>query len=203
MSDYEASENETENESMAASYHYDDDEDDLNDDDELMDEFDDAPVTRDADVRRSYTVGFEVRTSEDLARVQQTEADDVGAVLGVSTEAAATLLRFFRWRKDRLLEDYYGNPDSDALLKRAGVVLTHSENSVAEDFECPVCFDVDCPVAQLKCAHAFCTACYARYLSGRITEEGESRRIQCPDASCSVIVDEKTVETLVDPKVFE
>ncbi|ORY40976.1 hypothetical protein BCR33DRAFT_719081 [Rhizoclosmatium globosum] len=190
MSDYEASENETENESMAASYHYDDDEDDLNDD-ELMDEFDDAPVTRDADVRRSYTVAFEVRTSEDLARVQQTEADDVGAVLGVSTEAAATLLRFFRWRKDRLLEDYYGNPDSDALLKRA------------EDFECPVCFDVDCPVAQLKCAHAFCTACYARYLSGRITEEGESRRIQCPDASCSVIVDEKTVETLVDPKVFE
>jgi len=36
-----------------------------------------------------------------------------------------------------------------------------------------------------------------------VTEEGESRRIECMAGDCNVIVDEKTVELLVPPDILQ
>jgi ariadne-1 len=43
-----------------------------------------------------------------------------------------------------------------------------------------------------------CKDCYAQYVSAKVNDEGESRRIQCMGSKCHTIVDEKTLELLVD-----
>jgi ariadne-1 len=47
-----------------------------------------------------------------------------------------------------------------------------------------------------------CKDCYSQYLTSKIVDEGESRRIQCMANDCKVIVDEKTVELLVSPDIL-
>lgn len=47
-----------------------------------------------------------------------------------------------------------------------------------------------------------CKECYSEYVTNKIVDEGESRRIQCMGSNCHVIVDEKTIELLVAPDVF-
>lgn len=48
-----------------------------------------------------------------------------------------------------------------------------------------------------------CKACYCHYLTSKIVDEGESRRIECMGKDCHVIVDEKTVELLVPPDILD
>ena len=48
-----------------------------------------------------------------------------------------------------------------------------------------------------------CKPCYAQYVTSKIVDEGESRRIQCMGSKCNVIVDENTVGLLVEPDVLE
>lgn len=55
----------------------------------------------------------------------------------------------------------------------------------------------------LACAHRFCVDCYRTYLEQKIKFEGESRRIQCMEEKCNLIVDEKTVGLVVNNDVFE
>lgn len=55
----------------------------------------------------------------------------------------------------------------------------------------------------LACDHRFCTECYSNYLEQKIKSEGESRRIQCMEGKCNLVVDEKTVGLLVAPELFE
>lgn len=49
---------------------------------------------------------------------------------------------------------------------------------------------------------AVCKDCYSHYISSKVTDEGESRRIECMANDCNVIVDEKTVELLVPPDIL-
>jgi len=47
-----------------------------------------------------------------------------------------------------------------------------------------------------------CKECYSHYIQSKVVDEGESRRIQCMGKNCNVIVDEKTVELLVNPEIL-
>lgn len=57
--------------------------------------------------------------------------------------------------------------------------------------------------AALACMHRFCVDCYKTYLEQKIKFEGESRRIQCMEEKCNIIMDEKTLSLVVDKPVFE
>ncbi|KAJ3072580.1 hypothetical protein HDU98_003354 [Podochytrium sp. JEL0797] len=158
---------------------------------------------------KAFDVAFESLSVEGLLGRQQRDVASVSGVLGVSSATAATLLRFYKFRHERLLEDFYGGGQA-ALLKNAGVVLEARPSS--KEFECEVCFATEGEGegegegdkrTALKCQHQVCSDCYKMYLDGKINEQGESRRIQCPDANCNVIVDEETVEKLVDKVTFE
>jgi ariadne-1 len=71
-------------------------------------------------------------------------------------------------------------------------------------FCCDICCDdeEDLKALFLPCEHGFCEGCYTQYLTQKITDEGESRRITCP-ASCSFIIGEKVVQSLVSEKLFQ
>ncbi|KAI9326874.1 hypothetical protein BDR26DRAFT_809226 [Obelidium mucronatum] len=146
---------------------------------------------------------FAVLSEAQLRQSLHDAARDVAGVLGIAPSLAAVLLRFFRGNKDRLLEDYYAK-DASQLLEQAGVrVSAAGASAPPAAFECQICYD-DTPTekAALNCNHAFCKSCYSQYLHTKIVDEGEAARIQCPDSKCHVLVDEESVEGIVDPSVF-
>lgn len=74
-------------------------------------------------------------------------------------------------------------------------------------FECPVCCidyspsEVASETFALGCEHRFCKGCWTEYLTGKITQEGESGRVQCMESGCGRIVREEVVDDLMPPKV--
>ncbi|KAI9333786.1 hypothetical protein DFJ73DRAFT_853732 [Zopfochytrium polystomum] len=185
------------------------DENDLDDgEDEASDEGGEdntffAPVVPDKDVKKPYEVDFIVHSSQAISSFQQDEVKHVAGILGCLEQHAATLLRYFRWNKERLIERYMDSP-ADVCAK-AGVILDSSKQprfTAVSGFECPICYD-DTPGLEtlaLSCGHRFCRNCTVRYLTQKIAEEGESRRIMCLESTCKVIVDEKTVALVVSAK---
>lgn len=47
-----------------------------------------------------------------------------------------------------------------------------------------------------------CKECYSHYVTSKIMDESESRRIQCMGSDCNTIVDEKTIELLVSKETL-
>ncbi|KAJ3165249.1 hypothetical protein HDU88_004334 [Geranomyces variabilis] len=164
------------------------------------------PVVADRDIKKGYQVDFKVHSIDDIVAFQTQEVAHVAGILGCRPEHAATLLRAFKWNKERLIERYMENPED--VANQAGVVMDADKQAVfsksADGFECQICYtdDDDLDTVALHCGHRFHTDCYAHYLQQKICEEGESRRIQCCQSKCTAIVDEATIEKVVPPDVL-
>jgi ariadne-1 len=141
------------------------------------------------------------------------------------------LLRHFGWNKEKLIEKYMDMPEKVNL--DAGVQEDPSRPKLMalQDYTCDICFrstsDMVTPAASsskgkgrgaaksqpmtpptiqtlaLACGHRFCTECYNSYLDQKIKLEGESRRIQCMEEKCNLVMDEKTVGLVISPELFE
>ncbi|KAJ3330632.1 hypothetical protein HDU76_005216 [Blyttiomyces sp. JEL0837] len=165
-----------------------------------------APVVAEKDIRKPYEVEFQCHSTQDISNFQAKEVRHVAGILGCLEQHAATLLRYFRWNKERLIERYMDSPEE--VCAAAGVVVDSSKQPKlipVDGFECGICCN-DEPgllTLALSCGHRFCEGCYTRYLTQKVREEGESRRIQCLDSQCKVIVDEKTVELAVDKETHQ
>jgi ariadne-1 len=141
---------------------------------------------------------------EDIQHTQETQIGNVAAVCDINSAQAAILLRHHRWNREKVIEAYMDDPSR--TLAKAGIVSesgVHKIQSI-EGFECQICFDDDNVKSYaLQCRHRACTVCWNTYLTKKIKEEGESSKIQCLFDKCHVVIDEKTVELLVDPPVFQ
>src|SRR5579859_6368342 len=98
--------------------------------------------------------------------------------------------------------------DSVEVLNQAGVITENSKApkfSRISGFVCDICCDdaKNLDTLSLSCNHRFCRNCYEHYLTQKIKEEGESRRILCMASNCNVIMDEKTVELVVKPDIHK
>lgn len=152
----------------------------------------------------SYQIEFSVHSPQDIIDNQQKEVTHVVGILGIRQEHAATLLRHFRWNKERLIEKYMDDPE--AVLQAAGVSTDSTQKTritVVPSFMCDICCNDEegMQTLALSCKHRFCRDCYEQYITLKIKEEGESRRIQCMKEDCTVVVDEKTVSGIVSDDV--
>ena len=187
----------------------DDDDEEMDYDEDDSDEYDDdnssfAPVIADKDRLKPYEVEYIVHSMDDILKFQKKEVSHVSALIGCASEHAATLLRHFRWNKERLVEQYMEKPE--AVTHESGVILDSSKQPkfvAVSGFMCDICCNDEPGLLTLamSCNHRFCRDCYEHYLTQKIAEEGESRRIQCPASGCKVVVDEKTVEMVVKEAV--
>ncbi|KAJ3046457.1 E3 ubiquitin-protein ligase arih2, partial [Rhizophlyctis rosea] len=171
------------------------DSDDYEDDNSSL-----APVIPDKDRLKLWAVEFIVRSMDDILKFQHKEVSHVSALVGCPPEHTATLLRHFRWNKVRLVEQYMEKPE--AVAHESGVILDSSKQPkfvAVPGFMCDICCNDEVGILTLamSCNHRFCRDCYEHYLTQKIAEEGEIRRIQCPALGCKVVVDEKTVEMVV------
>ncbi|CAJ0846743.1 13545_t:CDS:2 [Entrophospora sp. SA101] len=171
----------------------DDIEDEYVDEDEVDLNF--SEVVPEKERKKSYQVEFKVHSIENIVKNQEDEISHVSNILGIQKQHAATLLRHFRWNKERLIERYM--EEEKAVLKSAGVITDINKAPKfmrSRSFTCDVCCnDDDLNTIALSCDHRFCKDCYEHYLTQKIKEEGESRRISCMANKCNVIVDETTV----------
>ncbi len=175
------------------------------DDDDEEEDFVFDPVVPTNSTKKSYEVDHKPLSLDDLKQILSTETTHVSNILGCPPATAATLLRYFKWNKERLVEEYV--EDSERISKDAGVVIEGKQPELVrvEDFCCDICCNDDplLDTLALSCDHRFCIDCYENYLNMKITEEGESRHIKCPASDCKVVVDEKTVELIVKPTVLQ
>ncbi|CAO1621157.1 unnamed protein product [Jaminaea pallidilutea] len=175
---------------------------------------DDDAFTQDVGTSKTGNKAWEVeyvcRTLADLQQQQGKEIDHVASMFVVKDTDAAILLRHYGWNKERLIERYMDDPD--AVKVQAGVIddPTRPKLQKSRDFTCSVCYtsteDEDSGVLEtlaLGCGHRFCKDCYQAYVEQKVREEGESRRVQCMQEKCKLVLDEKTVKLLVPPATYE
>ncbi|KAL7338331.1 RING finger domain-containing protein, partial [Rhodotorula toruloides] len=149
-------------------------------------------------------VEYKVLSLKQLEEEQRRAIEYVEDMLKLKPESAATLLRYFNWKKEKLIEAYM--EDAEVTLEKAGIREGGAQPRLkrVRGFVCDVCYDNETKeTLALTCDHRFCKACYCHYLTSKIIDEGESRRIECMGKDCHVIVDEKTVELLVPPDILD
>lgn len=136
----------------------------------------------------------------DIDREQLVQVDEVSAILGLPPESAAILLRYGRWKQEKLIEGYMEHPDE--TLEEAGLGTNFegtAKTEVVDDFMCEICCEEGpgLETYAMRCGHRFCVDCYRHYLGQKIKEEGEAARIECPGEGCNRIVDSKSLDLLV------
>jgi ariadne-1 len=149
-------------------------------------------------------VGYKVYSPADIQHQMDEMMDEVNMILEMRKEDAAILLRYFRWNKERLMEDYMDKPNK--VLEAAGMGLGNSGSArleVVPGFMCDICCDDEegLETFAMKCGHRYCVDCYRHYLTQKIREEGEAARIECPSEGCSRIIDAHSLDVLVSPEL--
>ncbi|CAO3690383.1 unnamed protein product [Rhizopus stolonifer] len=162
-----------------------------------MSDFEEEDVFPETQQKKTHKTEYQVLSPDNLKTKQDGEITQVSTILGLSSQDSATLLRHFRWNKERLFEQYMDSPEK--IIKQSGLSFPQQRQQQEEEneFICDICCDQVDQSIGLSCGHRFCQACYTQYIQQKIGE-GESRRIECPESDCRLIVDQKTVELLVD-----
>lgn len=148
----------------------------------------------------AHIVPFKVFEPADIQKQQDDMIAEVNMILNMSKEDAAIMLRYFRWNKERLIEDYMDRPDT--VLENAGLESNTSDPPKLEavpGFVCDICCEDEAGLQTfaMKCGHRYCVDCYRQYLTQKIREEGEAARIQCPSDGCGRILDSRSLDILV------
>lgn len=169
------------------------------------DEEPDVGFSQDKDIikpaKLPYEVDFKVLSPSEIQSSQDRQIGEVSAIIEQPPEAAVILLRYLKWNKERLIDNYMDKPDK--LLKDAGLGTGAEQvvkTKMVKGFVCDICCE-DAPGLQtyaLRCKHRYCVDCYRTYLTQKIKDEGEAARIQCPTTGCNRIVDVKSLEMLID-----
>ncbi|KAI1438084.1 RING-5 [Xylaria sp. CBS 124048] len=187
----------------------DDTDNDLSAADEDFDGFGDQPDDEPSDSsyksdrkKSSFDVSSTVFEPDDIQRQQNEMIDEVNLILEMGEDDAAIMLRYFRWNKERLIDDYMENPAK--VLDAAGLGPGSTEPAKLESmpgFMCDICCEdkMGLLTFALKCGHRYCADCYRQYLGQKIREEGEAARIQCPGNGCHRIIDSRSLNLLVTP----
>merc|ERR1711977_232283 len=91
--------------------------------------------------KKAYEVDFNVYSPEDIQAQQDRQVAEVATLLEQPTEQTAILLRFMRWNKERLIEQYMDNQEE--VLDKAGLGADMSSNlprlEAIDGFMCDIC----------------------------------------------------------------
>lgn len=133
-------------------------------------------------------VQYKYHTTKELAEKLGAQTENIANVLALTEDQALTLLQFYSWNSERLMEEYMD--DADRVKSNAGVVENNSHSDsrykkyLDEDFMCYICCEDKKESYQLACGHEYCLDCYKRYVHDKITL---GKVIKCP--SCDVALD--------------
>jgi ariadne-1 len=151
--------------------------------------------------KHAYEVDYKVYHPDQIQAHQDEQVKEVSSILGQPPENTAILLRYSRWNKERLIEDYMDN--TEKMLESAGLGEDIATNpprlEKVPGFVCDICCEEGpgLETFAMKCGHRFCVDCYRHYLRTKVKDEGEAARIRCPGDGCNRIVDSKSIKLLL------
>jgi len=150
-----------------------------------------------------YEVDFKVYSPDDIQKYQNGVITEVKDVLELPPEHTAILLRYFRWNRERLLDQFMEKREH--VLEAAGLgddPASSPKVKKVTGFSCDICYDDEkTQTFAMKCEHRFCVDCYRQYLVEKIKVDGEAARIECPGDNCHRIVDAKSIEMLLPNEI--
>jgi ariadne-1 len=128
---------------------------------------------------------------------------DVGARLtnNVLPTLTYSLQRYFEDSDKLRAGAGIDNPESSGTSSSSSSSKSQPRIKRIRGFQCQICFDdteKSPETIALTCDHRYCKDCYTSYLQQKIKEEGEAKEIQCMAPKCNIVMDERTVELLVD-----
>lgn len=178
-----------------------------------------------ADQRQSDLEEYEYKVLEtdDVVEHMRECIRDVNTVVQIPDTMTRILLNHFKWDKEKLMEQYFGNQDQEKFFREAHVVNpfnkpmnkpgssssggSSSSSSVSTrpklkrgvSEECEICFSQypSTVMTGLACGHRFCESCWRVYLTTKIMEEGQGQSIACAAHACDILVDDETVIRLI------
>eukprot|EP00026_Physarum_polycephalum_P004217 Phypoly_transcript_04234.p1 GENE.Phypoly_transcript_04234~~Phypoly_transcript_04234.p1 ORF type:complete len:612 (+),score=126.47 Phypoly_transcript_04234:129-1964(+) len=203
-------------------------DDDQGDDNEGVDLSEDTIIEADdSDIDDSFVgvlvfeekkrKSFSCLSPSEIVAFQEREVTEIADILSVPSSTAASLLRFFHWKRERFITKYLENPqqvcqmagvpyvpNSGALSKLRTMSKNVLSSSSSATTECSICGDDELTSANssaLACNHTFCNECWGTHLTMKINE-GEPE-MHCLHHKCNTHVSDNFIKQLVSPATFE
>ncbi|KAK2154253.1 hypothetical protein LSH36_273g03080 [Paralvinella palmiformis] len=148
---------------------YEDDSDQMDDDEDDQDDFVDIgmdPEPTSAKHKNEEDFPYEVLTTEQIVRHMVDCIKEVNTVVQIPATITRILLTHFKWDKEKLMECYYDG-DQDKLFSEAHVISPFKKTLGATAKK---------EMTGLECGHKFCSACWSRYLTTKIMDEGMGQK---------------------------
>eukprot|EP01118_Nematostelium_gracile_P013300 TRINITY_DN4_c0_g1_i2.p1 TRINITY_DN4_c0_g1~~TRINITY_DN4_c0_g1_i2.p1 ORF type:complete len:540 (-),score=136.34 TRINITY_DN4_c0_g1_i2:83-1480(-) len=150
---------------------------------------------------------FECLTQEEIMKQSAGMIEDVKQLCFIPTSAAAaTLLRGYKWNKEKLIESYLEAPEKTCEVAGISALELTTEPPNPQEIEtCLICLD-DLPLSEtfaLTCGHRYCKECWRGYLEVKIRDGAEAVHAKCPAPKCKAIVHEAAYKVLVSPDKYE
>lgn len=134
--------------------------------------------------------------------------DEVRDVLGVSAGDAAILLRAYRWKKSRLIDEWVSDSEkvrSKWGLKRDPTVIPTPTASPSAPFFCFICTESVSfqQTHAMDCGHRFCDDCWAHWLKAEMEKGPTVIFTVCPQHKCGDIVPDALFQKYLSQPDFD
>ena len=147
---------------------------------------------------------YSILTPEQYCQLMIKYVEEVKEVLQLSSPMVKLLLHYFKWNKQRLLEQFY-EMEHEPFFRQAKLINPFSTATTQIDTSdtCLICYsDSPSQMFHLQCQHQFCQDCWKGYLIQQIVHEGLAQTIVCPDFQCEILVDDQTILRFLDGNDF-
>ncbi|CAF4177622.1 unnamed protein product [Rotaria sordida] len=162
----------------------------------------DEPLTPSDEINPNFH--YTILTQKQYVELMMNYVDEVKDILQLPLTIIKLLLHYFKWNKQRLLEQFY-EIDHNEFFQQAKIINPFSEKiSINESTNiCSICCsDEQKEMFSLECKHTFCNDCWKDYLINQIINEGHAQTIVCPDFQCEILVNDETITKFLDDNEF-
>lgn len=153
------------------------------------------------------TASYSCLPEQEIIAESKRLINEVKQVCSIPTDAAAAaLLRYFKWNKEKLIESYLETPEKTCA--DAGLNAKFEMERKVKDPEriesCLICMEDVAREATfaLACGHRYCKECWRGYLEVLIRDGPRAVYARCPAPKCQAIVHESAYRALVTPEQF-
>ncbi|OMJ90379.1 hypothetical protein SteCoe_7295 [Stentor coeruleus] len=128
----------------------------------------------------------------DIFNKIQSEIEKLSDILEISYDESLILLIYYKWKTDRLQEDWFENESKVRIL--AGILKPDNKNTyktfnnlkLLSEIQglCQICYVKVVERDELACGHTFCCNCWGKYIENLICEESIILG-KCPNIDCT------------------
>lgn len=142
-------------------------------------------------------------TASQIVLERARQVDSTAEICHIPQPVAQALLQFYQWNKEKLLAEFFNDPD--AVYKKSKVAVPNplrmTSIDVGSDVECQICGDVTDEATGLACKHVFCNLCWGEYLNVKINDN-DLVGLHCMAPNCHQVLSDILIQRLVSKEMW-